>query len=50
MQVLLDHDVPADIGRVLAQAEHEVFRVMDVLHPTALMRQSLSTLPFMSLS
>ena len=35
MRFLLDHDVPAEIGRVLKQAGHEVHRVMDVLSPMA---------------
>ena len=35
MNFLLDHDVPADIGRVLTQAEHDVDCVKDVLSPTA---------------
>ena len=34
MRFLLDHDVPAEIGRVLTQAGHETHRVMDVLSPT----------------
>ena len=35
MTFLLDHDVPADIARVLIQAGHAVHIVKDVLSPTA---------------
>ena len=31
MKFLLDHDVPADIGRVLARDGHSVVRVCDVM-------------------
>ena len=35
MDFLLDHDVPAEISRVLAQAKYNVDKVMDVLSQTA---------------
>ena len=35
MKFLLDHDVPADIGRVLVRDGHSVVRVCDVMPRTA---------------
>ncbi len=39
MNFLLDHDVPADIARVLIQAGHDVRCVKDALSPMASDRQ-----------
>ena len=35
MRFFLDHDVPAEIGRVLRQAGHDIRTVADLLSPTA---------------
>lgn len=35
MNFLMDHDVPAEIGRVLAQAGHTIYYVRHVLAPDA---------------
>ena len=36
MKFLLDHDVPAEVERILARAGHDVVTVRKVLSPTAL--------------
>ena len=35
MRFFLDHDVPAEVARVLRQAGHEVTTVIEVMPPTA---------------
>jgi hypothetical protein len=35
MKFLLDHDVPVDFSYCLAELEHEVVRLLQVLNPSA---------------
>lgn len=36
MKFFLDHDVPAEVSRVLSQAGHDVRKVMEVMSPTTI--------------